>query len=632
MELLISILQYLPSSRDVLSAMLVSKSWCVAAYPLIWQRPSLSSISQFAGFVRALGRANPLLPYPTTVRRLVFNSFARHLTDEVFGSITACQHLERLTLPGATHLSTVILLEVLGQLPELVSIDLSGMDAVDDNVVMKIANSCPQLQGLNLSKCKRIGDEGIMVVAQELSALRRIKLNGCHRLTDRAIVALSRHCPHLLELDLAGVPQLTNDSTISIFLNAKSLRELRMNDNKTVSAGAIPDLEALSRADDSTIFDSVGAYPWYLVDKPFPKACSRTSPRPPAMDPALVRPVTVKFDQLRIVDLTSCTGLTDQDVDHLVYNAPQLRTLILAKCTNLTDFAVESISRLGKFLHYLHLGHVRNITDDAILRLSKSCTRLRYLDVANCAHLTDASVIALATSLPKLRRIGLVKVTNVTDKGILPLGERGATLERIHLSYCEKITVRAIVELLNKLPLLTHLSLTGINCFKVPELQQFCRAAPENFTIHQRASFCVFSGSGVASLRNYLNAQAVGSDGPEGTSARGGSGPSSSSIVLAGPPVSSTAAQWIGVQDRRFVEDPATESSSREGTRHRALRPNPTSRHDPEMLNLVREFVGTSMSNDTGHVHDDYPSDSLPGTSRSQPTSSSRSDWRRSTE
>ncbi|GMK54196.1 hypothetical protein CspeluHIS016_0107820 [Cutaneotrichosporon spelunceum] len=520
--------------------MLVSKSWCVAAYPLIWQRPSLSSISQFAGFVRALGRPNHLLPYRTTVRRLVFNTFARHLTDDLFGSITACQHLERLTLPGATHLSAPMLLEVLGRLPELISIDLSGMDTVDDKVVMKIANSCPLLQGLNLSKCKRIGDEGIIVVAQQLSSLRRIKLNGCHRLTDRATVALSRQCPHLLELDLAGVPQLTNDSTISIFLNAKALRELRLNDNKTVSVGAIPDLEALSRADDSAIFDSIGAYPWYLADMPFPKACSRMSPHPPSMDPALVRPVTIRFDQLRVVDLTSCTGLTDQDVDHLVHNAPQLRTLTLAKCTNLTDFAVESISRLGKFLHYLHLGHVRNITDDAILRLSKSCTRLRYIDVANCALLTDTSVIALATSLPKLRRIGLVKVRkcvlikliskviNVTDKGILPLGERGATLERIHLSYCEKITVKAIVELLNKLPLLTHLSLTGINCFKVPELQQFCRPAPENFTIHQRASFCVFSGPGVIALRNYLNAQAAGYDASDGSLAHRGSGSSSS--------------------------------------------------------------------------------------------------------
>ncbi len=168
------ILQYLPSSRDLLSAMLVSKSWCIAAYPLIWQRPSLASVSQFAGFVRALGTPHPLLPYPTTVRRLVFNSFARHLPDDLFSGITVCQHLERLTLPGAAHLSTATLLEVLGQLPELVSIDLSGMEAVDDKVVMKVASKCPQLQGLNLSKCKRVGDEGIVAVAHQLSALRRV--------------------------------------------------------------------------------------------------------------------------------------------------------------------------------------------------------------------------------------------------------------------------------------------------------------------------------------------------------------------------------------------------------------------------------------------------------------------------
>lgn len=160
-------------------------------------------------------------------------------------------------------------------------------------------------------------------------------------------------------MDLAGVPQLTNDTIISIFLNAKALRELKLNDNKTLTAGSIPDLEAIARMDESDIFEYVGAYPWYLVDVTSPKAWSRMTPRPPALDPARLRPVTIRFDQLRVVDLTSCTGLGDQDVDHLVRNAPQLRTLTLAKCSSLTDFAVESISRLGKFLHYLHLGHVK---------------------------------------------------------------------------------------------------------------------------------------------------------------------------------------------------------------------------------------------------------------------------------
>jgi len=136
--------------------------------------------------------------------------------------------------------------------------------------------------------------------------------------------------------------------------------------------------------------------------------------------------------------------------------------------------------------------NTHSITDDAVIRLVRSCTRLRYVDLASecttqgvdadhtdCSQLTDLSVIALATSLPKLRRVGLVKVVNITDYGIETLAERGATLERLHLSYCDNISLKAISFLLNRLPLLMHLSLTGVTAFKTPELQQFCRPPPE---------------------------------------------------------------------------------------------------------------------------------------------------------
>ena len=87
------------------------------------------------------------------------------------------------------------------------------------------------------------------------------------------------------------------------------------------------------------------------------------------------------------------------------------------------------------------------------------------------------SVFELST-LQKLRRIGLVRVSNLTDQAIQALGERHATLERIHLSYCDQISVMAIHFLLQKLPKLTHLSLTGIPAFRRAELQQFCRSPP----------------------------------------------------------------------------------------------------------------------------------------------------------
>ena len=82
------------------------------------------------------------------------------------------------------------------------------------------------------------------------------------------------------------------------------------------------------------------------------------------------------------------------------------------------------------------------------------------------------------SALPKLRRVGLVRVNNLTDEAIYALAERHATLERIHLSYCDQITVMAIHFLLQKLPKLTHLSLTGIPAFRRQELQQFCREPP----------------------------------------------------------------------------------------------------------------------------------------------------------
>jgi len=130
-------------------------------------------------------------------------------------------------------------------------------------------------------------------------------------------------------------------------------------------------------------------------------------------------------------------------------------------------------------------------------------------------------------SLPKLRRIGLVKCSNITDDSVYALAQAqrprhdrhgrvrvmtddpdfmvGSSLERVHLSYCTNLTLNSIVVLLNNCQKLTHLSLTGVQAFLRPDLEQFCRDAPPEFTEHQRNVFCVFSGQGVTGLRNHLN-------------------------------------------------------------------------------------------------------------------------------
>lgn len=194
-----------------------------------------------------------------------------------------------------------------------------------------------------------------------------------------------------------------------------------------------------------------------------------------------------------------------------------MRNLVLAKCRNITDQAVRAICLLSKNLHYIHLGHCNNLSDNAVIDLVQQCNRIRYIDLACCSRLTDQSVRYLA-KLPKLRRVGLVKCQSLTDASIIALargpygssaGKPGmptqfVSLERVHLSYCTSLTLKGITQLLLNCPRLTHLSLTGVQAFLRDDLTRFCREAPPEFTHVQRDVFCVFSGEGVARLRDYL--------------------------------------------------------------------------------------------------------------------------------
>jgi F-box and leucine-rich repeat protein GRR1 len=166
-----------------------------------------------------------------------------------------------------------------------------------------------------------------------------------------------------------------------------------------------------------------------------------------SLDPRLFIPrfAAQEWAQLRILDLTQCTRLSDGDLHLIVTQAPRIRNLVLYKCISITNRGILALLTLGKYLHYLHLGHCIEITDSSVVQLARSCTRLRYLDLASCSRITDISCLELGLHLEKLKRIGLVKCVNISDSGIISLVRGRAqvcnVLERIHLSYCQKLTL-----------------------------------------------------------------------------------------------------------------------------------------------------------------------------------------------
>lgn len=111
------------------------------------------------------------------------------------------------------------------------------------------------------------------------------------------------------------------------------------------------------------------------------------------------------------------------------------------------------------------------------LPTSPSSSSLRIFLVSSVSVSFGCASLLSLLPFSRCSLISPPQVTNITDEAIYSLHVR-TSLERIHLSYCDNLTVGAVNEMLQQLPRLTHLSLTGVSSFRKRALQQFCRPPP----------------------------------------------------------------------------------------------------------------------------------------------------------
>ncbi|KAG5920182.1 hypothetical protein E4U61_000182 [Claviceps capensis] len=476
-EILISIFAKLGATSDLYHCMLVSKRWARNAVDLLWHRPACTNWPKHHSICQTLGREHPYFRYRDFIKRLNLAALADKVNDGSILPLASCTRVERLTLTNCRGLTDSGLVALVTNSPSLLALDISNDCNITYKSILAIAQNCKRLQGLNISGCVNISNESMIHLAKSCKYIKRLKLNECVQLRDDAVLAFAEQCPNILEIDLYQCLQIGNDPIVSLLSKGSCLRELRLAGCELIDDGAFLNL-----------------------------------------------PDKRVYEHLRILDLTSCTRLTDAAVEKIVEVAPRLRNLVLAKCRNITDVAVNAISNLGKNLHYVHLGHCGQITDEGVKKLVHSCNRIRYIDLGCCSNLTDDSIKRLSL-LPKLKRIGLVKCNSITDESVFALAETAyrprvrrdtsgifiggeyytPSLERVHLSYCVNLTLKSIMRLLNSCPRLTHLSLTGVAAFQRDDFQAYCRVAPAEFTQHQRDVFCVFSGNMVSQFRDFLN-------------------------------------------------------------------------------------------------------------------------------
>jgi F-box and leucine-rich repeat protein GRR1 len=373
-EVLIHILKHLHSTRDLYSALRVSRTWCECSVELLWHKPTFAKYDTLDKMIKLFQRPDQTFFYATFIRRLNFLNLSKDISDSLLLVLARCERLERLTLVNCERITGEALAVVLPKFSNLVAIDLSSVSHTSNKAIVGLASAAKRLQGINLAGCKKVGDQGVMALAESCPLLRRVKLSGLELLTDEPVSALAKSCPLLLEIDLNHCSLITDVSIRDIWTYSSHMREMRLSHCPNLTDTAFPS----PRKRDYVNHDA---------NSPFPQI-HKSDELPPLV-------LTRSFEHLRMLDLTACALVTDEAIEGIISHAPKIRNLVLSKCSLLTDRSVENICRLGRHLHYLHLGHAVKITDRSVRTLARSCTRLRYIDFASMFYFQSVLLLPL---------------------------------------------------------------------------------------------------------------------------------------------------------------------------------------------------------------------------------------------
>ncbi|CDO94361.1 unnamed protein product [Kluyveromyces dobzhanskii CBS 2104] len=471
-EILAMVLEAKSQKANIVPLMAVSKSWAGVIAKLIYYRPHINKQQQLNSFLITMSKPKEetLFDYRSLIKRLNFSFVGDYMTDRKLEHFIGCPNLERLTLVFCKYITTKSVAKVLRGCQYLQSVDITGIHHIKDDLFQVLASDCERIQGLYVPHSNDVSPAAISHFITHAPMLKRVKITFNQSIENDLIMKMVRCCPFLVEVDLTSTPNINNHGLVILFTSLPQLREIRVTHNTNIT-------------------------------DEFMLAVSQE---------------TMGLPALRLVDFSGCENITDKTIDKLVTLAPKLRNLFLGKCSRITDSALKSLARLGKNIQTMHFGHCFNISDEGVKVLVSNCPKIQYIDFACCTNLTNKTLYELA-ELPKLKRIGMVKCSQITDEGLLTMISirgRNDTLERVHLSYCTSLTIYPIYELLMACPKLSHLSLTAVPSFLRPDITQFCRSPPSEFTANQRQIFCVFSGKGVHKLRHHLMGIHEPTDGP----------------------------------------------------------------------------------------------------------------------
>lgn len=126
--------------------------------------------------------------------------------------------------------------------------------------------------------------------------------------------------------------------------------------------------------------------------------------------------------ELRHLSLRHCVSLKSNCLSRVVEKCESLKYIDVTGCYNLTSLVVVDPPRLASdeyfYLQFIDLSYCSGVSDQCVQAIAKSCVFVKNLYLRKCRLLTDISLLYIAKYCGNLRELSLSQCGKITDLGI----------------------------------------------------------------------------------------------------------------------------------------------------------------------------------------------------------------------
>lgn len=359
--------------------------------------------------------------------------------------------LTEINLHGCSSVTTRPLHYLLRSSPLLERLNVKGLKAVTNVTLDVLSTSAPLITHLNLSRCLNIDAEGLKsyfaaaMDRDETHRLRDLRVSGLRKVDDGVMEKMGRTCPELEVLDLSYAKDLHN-SSVDAFV--------RWPEDWGVHS---PPASPLSTSPNTTgyPFPSPSSWP-SLASFPssFLSAFEERESREPGAGPAL----TWNHRQESILLTSREAGRDPGDPTKYRRRITQLRHINLSCCTLLTDIAASHLAHAVPRLEFFEMGGIGGeVREEGLIMLFKTTPWIRKIDLEDAADVGDA-LIEVLTPDPSSSDIVSPGLPTLVDG---PAPQPGHALEDLIISHAIGVDNDALITLVQRCTRLRVLEADG---------------------------------------------------------------------------------------------------------------------------------------------------------------------------